>query len=82
MIANKKKTVNLQIASKNINKIKMVINNNNMKKSNIKASIHINKTLGQNLKEVNNRKAWIKFIDNKVSVCAVIKNLTIERKYL
>jgi hypothetical protein len=57
MIANKKKTVNLQIASKNINKIKMVINNNNMKKSNIKASIHINKTLGQNLKEVNNRKA-------------------------
>jgi hypothetical protein len=57
MIANKKKTVNLQIASKNINKIKMVINNNNMKKSNIKASIQINKTLGQNLKEVNNRKA-------------------------
>ncbi len=81
MKANKKKRINLQIVSKNINKTKMLINNNN-KKSNIKASIQINKTLGQNLKEVNNRKAWIKFIDNKVSVCAVIKNLTIERKYL
>jgi hypothetical protein len=56
MKANKKKRINLQIVSKNINKTKMLINNNN-KKSNIKASIQINKTLGQNLKEVNNRKA-------------------------
>jgi hypothetical protein len=57
MIANKKARLNILIASKNINKIKMMFNNNNMKKSKIKANIQINKTLGQYLKEANNKKA-------------------------
>jgi hypothetical protein len=68
----------------------MEVNNNNMSKSRsrtskIKANIQKDRTTKAEikyLKVVNYKIISMKLLDNKVSVCAVLNNLTIGKKYL